>query len=318
VSAAVNRCTPFVGCSRGSVFFTDRPNDPTTPPIVGRHYVSADYFRTLGIPLRAGRGLSEGDRAGRPGVTVISESAARRFWPGEDPLGKRVWFGGAAPFAGEDRALEIVGVVGDVRYESADWPGARGRPEFYTSYLQFSYPDTMVMVKSRGPASALIPSLRRAVAAGDPGLPIYDVLTLEDRIAGALARPRFNAGLTAGFAGAALLAAALGVYGMLSYSVSSRRREIGVRLALGAEPGRMVRLVMGEGLWLTAGGVIVGLAAALAVSRAIRSLVVDVNPSDPRILAGVAAVMLAVAAIAALLPARRASTVDPMVVLRQD
>src|SRR5262245_65441245 len=130
----------------------------------------------------------------------------------------------------------------------ADWPGATGRPEFYTSYLQFAYPDTMMMVKSRGPAAALIPALRRAIASVDSSLPIYDVLTLDDRIGSALSRPRFNAGLVGGFAVAALLIAALGVYGMLSYSVSSRLREIGVRLALGAAPARMVRFILTEGL----------------------------------------------------------------------
>jgi predicted permease len=318
-SAAVNRCTPFTGCSRTVLFFSDRQNDPARAPVVGRHYVSSDYFKTLGIPLRAGRALSATDRAGRPGVTVISESAARRFWPGENPLGKRVWFGGTTgPFAGAAQAVEIVGIVGDVRYEAADWPDATGRPEFYTSYLQFAYPDTMVMVKSRGPAAALIPSLRRAIASVDSSLPIYDVLTLDDRIGSALSRPRFNAGLVGGFAAAALLIAALGVYGMLSYSVSSRLREIGVRLALGAAPARIVRVVLGEGLHLAAAGVLIGVIAAVAAGRVTRSVVIDVNPTDPRILGAVAIVMLAVAALAALVPARRASAVDPMVVLRQE
>ena len=318
-SAAVNRCTPFTGCSRTILFVAGRQNDPATAPVVGRHYVSADYFRTLGIPLRAGRLLTVADRSGRPPVAVISESAARRFWPGEDPLGKRVWFGGTTgPFADPSRAVEIVGVVGDVRYEAADWPGASGRPEFYTSYLQFSFPDTMVMVKTRGAPAALVTALRRAVASVDPSLPIYDVLTLDERISGALARPRFNAGLVAGFAGAALLIAALGVYGMLSYSVSSRLREIGVRLALGAAPDRMVRFVLGEGLRLAALGVLIGLAGAIAAGRITRSLVVEVSPTDPRVLGAVAIAMLAVAALAALLPARRASAVDPMVVLRQE
>jgi predicted permease len=318
-SAAVNRCTPFSGCSRTTLFFPDRPGDPAAAPVVGRHYVSADYFKTLGIPLRSGRGLTAGDRPGRPAVTVISESAARRFWPGENPLGRRVWFGGTTgPFASAAQAVEVVGIVGDVRYEAADWPGATARPEFYTSYLQFSFPDTMMMVKSRGPVSALIPSLRQAVASVDSSLPIYDVLTLDDRIGGALSRPRFNAALVAGFAGAALLIAALGVYGMLSYSVSSRLREIGVRLALGADPSRVVRFVLGEGLRLAIAGVAIGLTAALAAARVTRSLVVDVSPTDPRLLAVVAIVMLTVAAIAALVPARRASAVDPMVVLRHD
>jgi putative ABC transport system permease protein len=252
-------------------------------------------------------------------VTVVSESAARRFWPGESPLGKRVWFGSTTgPFADPAQAVEIVGVVGDVKYEAVDWPNSTGRPEFYTSYLQFSFPDTMVIVKARGSAAALVPAMRRAVAAVDPALPIYDVLTLDDRIAGALSRPRFNAALVAGFAGAALLIAALGVYGMLSYSVSSRLREIGVRLALGAAPQRIVRLVVAEGLRLAVIGVAIGVIAALAAGRVTRSLVIDVSPSDPRILVAVVSVMLAVACLAAFLPARRASAVDPIVVLRQE
>jgi predicted permease len=318
-SAAVNRCTPFTGCSRTVLSFADRPNDPGRPIVVGRHYISADYFKTLGIPLLAGRTLTARDRADRPPVTVINESAARRFWPGESPIGKRVWFGGTTgPFADPSHAVEIVGIVGDVKYEAVDWPNSNGRPEFYTSYLQFSYPDTMMMVKTRGSTSSLVPALRRAVAAVDSALPIYDVLTLDDRISGALSRPRFNATVVSGFAGVALLIAALGVYGMLSYSVSCRRREIGVRLAIGAAPPRIIRVILSEGLRLAALGVAVGLAGALAAGRVTRSLVVDVNPTDPRILALVALTMLSVSALAAFLPARRASAVDPVVVLRQE
>jgi putative ABC transport system permease protein len=160
--------------------------------------------------------------------------------------------------------------------------------------------------------------LRHAVTAVDPTLPIYDVLTLEDRIGAALARPRFNAAMVGGFAGVAMLIAALGVYGMLSYSVSCRRREIGVRLAVGAAPPRIVRIILSEGLRLAVVGVFIGVAAAVAAGRVTRSLVVDVNPSDPRILGVVGLTMLAVAALAAFLPARRASAVDPIVVLRQE
>lgn len=318
-SAAVNRCTPFTGCSRTLLYFTDRPNDVRTAPVIGRHYISADYFRTLGIPLLAGRALTPDDRADRPAVTVISESAARRFWPGENPVGKRVWFAGTTgPFADPAHSVEIVGVVGDVKYEAVDWPNSNGRPEFYTSYLQFSYPDTMMIVKTRGPSSALVPELRHAVAAVDPALPIYDVMTLDDRVALALARPRFNALLVGVFAGAALFLAALGVYGLLSYSVSCRLREIGVRIAIGAAPERIVRDILAEGLRLALIGVGVGLLAALAVGRLTQRLVVDVNPSDPRLFAVVAIVMILVACVAAFLPARRASAVDPIVVLRQE
>ena len=318
-SAAVNRCTPFTGCSRTVLHFTDRPNAEGSEPVVGRHYISADYFRTLGIPLLAGRLLTPDDRSGRPPVTVISDSAARRYWPGENPIGKRVWFGGTTgPFADPAHAVEIVGVVGDVKYEAIDWPNSVGRPEFYTSYLQFAFPDTMFIVKTRGPASSVVPSLRRAVADIDSTLPIYDVLTLDDRISLALSRPRFNAALVTGFALAALLVSALGVYGMLSYSVSTRLREIGVRLALGAAPPRIVRFILGEGMRLAIGGVMAGLLGALALGRVTRSLVMDISPTDPLILAAVATVMLAVAGLAAFLPARRASGVDPLVVLREE
>jgi len=316
--AAVNRCTPFTGCSRSNVFFPDRPVDRTNAPGVGRHYISADYFRTLGIPVLAGRTLTPADRAGTPPVAVVNESGARRFWPGESPIGKRVWFGTTTgPFSDPAHAVEIVGVVGDVKYQDVD-EDTSTRADFYTSSLQFAYPDTMVIVKTRGAATALLPAMRKAVASVDPSLPIYDAMTLDDRISAAVARPRFNATLLTAFAAAALLLAAIGVYGVLSYSVSSRMREIGVRLALGADARRVIGLVLGEGVRLAAIGAVAGLVAAIAASRFIQALVIDVSATDPRILAASAVVMMAVAALAAFLPARRASAVDPIVVLRQE
>jgi ABC-type antimicrobial peptide transport system permease subunit len=175
----------------------------------------------------------------------------------------------------------------------------------------------MVLLKTHGPPAAVVPALRAAVASVDPAVPIYDVLTLEDRIGAALARPRFNATIVAAFAGAALLLAALGVYGVLSYSVSARMREIGVRVALGADASRVIRLILGEGLRLAAIGAAVGIVAALGVGRLLRGLLAGVAPTDPRILAGGALAMLATACAAAWLPARRASTVDPIAVLRE-
>jgi len=314
-AAAVNRATPFMGGSRSNIFFPDRPTDPATAPGVGRHYVSADYFRTLGIPLRAGRGLTPADRAGRAPVALVNETGARRFWPGDNAVGKRVWFGTTTgPFSDPAHAVEIVGVVGDVKYDGAGEPM---NADFYTSYLQFAYPDTMVLLKTHGPPAAVVPALRAAVASVDPAVPIYDVLTLEDRIGAALARPRFNATIVAAFAGAALLLAALGVYGVLSYSVSARMREIGVRVALGADASRVIRLILGEGLRLAAIGAALGIVAALGVGRLLQGLLAGVAPTDPRVLAGGALAMLAAACAAAWLPARRASTVDPIAVLRE-
>jgi putative ABC transport system permease protein len=322
-AAAVNRCTPFVGCARSVVFFADRQNDPQNAPPVGRHYISADYFRTLGIPLIAGRTLSDADRADSLPVTVISQTAATRFWPNEDPIGKQVWFGTTTGFTSPARAATVVGIVGDVKYEGVDMQGTSSvptgfRPEFYTSYLQFSYPDTMVMVKSRAPLASLLPALRAAVASVEPSLPLYDVLTLDDRVDGVLARPRFSAALLASFAGVALFLAAIGVYGMLSYSVSSRLRELGVRLALGAAPERVVALIVGDGLRLASVGIAIGIAAAVGSERLLRTLIPGVTAANAPLFAAVAAVMAAVAALAAFVPARRAAAVDPIEVLRSE
>ena len=316
-SAAVNRCVPFSGCANTILFLPDQPADRANAPGVGRHYISSDYFRTLGIPILAGRALTSADRAGSPPVAIVNESGARRFWPGENPIGKRVWFGTTTgPFSDPAHAVEVVGVVGDIKYDGVDRADRPDRADFYTSYLQFSYPDTMVVVKTRGAADALLPAMRTAVASVDPALPIYDAKTLDERIGAAVARPRFNAALLGACAGAALLLAAIGVYGVLSYSVSSRMREIGVRLALGADASRVMGLVLGEGLRLAAIGAAIGIVASVAVARMMQGVLVDAAAWDPRLLGAAGVIMLAVAAVAAFIPARRAGAIDPIVVLR--
>jgi putative ABC transport system permease protein len=315
-AAAVNRCAPFdTRCARTIVFFPERPGPATAAPTVGRHYVSADYFRALGIPLHAGRGLRDDDRQGRPPVAVVNETAARRFWPDENPIGKRVWFGSGSGFTDPGRPVEIVGVVGDVKYGAVD---DAVLPDFYTSYLQFTYPDTMIIVKTAQPLGSIVPSLRAAVAGVDPGLPVYDVRTLDDRVAAALSRPRLAATVIGAFALSALLLAAIGVYGVMAYAVTSRRREIGIRVALGADRRDVVALVLGQGARLTAAGVAIGLAVAVAAARVIRTLLFGVAPTDPAVLGLTVMVMIGVALAAALVPARRASAIDPMTVLRTE
>jgi putative ABC transport system permease protein len=320
-SAAVNRCTPFTGCSRTVAFLPGQPIDPTSAPGVGRHYISSDYFRTLSIPRVAGRALTPADRASAAPVAVVNEAGARRFWPGENPIGQHVWFGTTTgPFSVRERPVEIVGVVGDVKYEAVDQADDPSRADFYTSYLQFSYPDTMFLVKAAegvSPAS-LVPALRAAVASVDEGLPIFDVLMLDARIDAAVARPRFNATLLAAFAAAALLLAALGIYSVLSYAVSSRQREMGIRLALGANSTSVLALVLGGGLRLAVVGTAIGVVAAMGAARMLRSLLVGVGALGASTLALGAGVLLVVAALAAFLPARRASLVDPAVVLRDE
>jgi ABC-type antimicrobial peptide transport system permease subunit len=176
----------------------------------------------------------------------------------------------------------------------------------------------MVIVKARGPATALLPAMRAAVASVDSTLPIYDAMTLDDRIAAVISRPRFNATLLASFAGAALLLAAIGVYGMLSYSVSSRMRDMGIRLALGADRGRVISLVLGEGLRLAALGAAIGFVASFAVGRVVRGLLPDAPVWDARLIVAAGIIVLAVSVAAAFVPARRAGSVDPIVVLRND
>jgi ABC-type antimicrobial peptide transport system permease subunit len=245
---------------------------------------------------------------------VVNERAAAHFWPGENPIGKHVWFGSA--FTDPAHSVEIVGVVGDVKYgaveEAPSW-------DFYTSYKQFAYPDTVVMVKADALGhAALVQAMREAVASVDRSLPIYEVMTLDERADDALTRPRFHAMMLTTFAGSALLLAVIGVYGVMSYAVSARTREIGIRVALGADGRRVMRLVLGESARLAAIGGVVGVAAALGVARLIRSLVFDIAPTDPGVLAFAAAVLLAAALAAALPPARRAASVDPIIALRNE
>lgn len=315
-SAAVNRCTPFTGCSRTSLRFTDRPDDPQRRPTIGRHYISANYFATLGIPLRAGRLLTASDRAGSQPVTVINETAARRYWPNGDAIGQQVRFGSTTGFFnGVAQPVEVVGIVGDVKYEGSDQPIG---PDFYTSYLQFAYPDSMVMVKTRGATGSIVPDLRAAIGAVDASVPVYDVMPLDERVSRAVGRPRFNMAILTAFGLAALILSALGVYGLLSYTVSSRLREIGVRLALGAAPSQVLRVFINQGVLLAAIGVAIGLAVAFGLTRYAQAVVADLGRVSAGVLIGVSLLMAIVAAAAAFLPATKASAVDPIVVLRND
>jgi predicted permease len=307
-SATVSLCPPFSGCSSTPLYIDGRPT--TTPaPIVGRHYVAPAHFRTLGIPLLRGRGLTEDDRAGRPRVAVINETAARRFWPGEDPIGRRVWFGSGGGFASPDSLTEIVGIVGDVLYAA---PGEEIRPDFYTSYLQFTWPVTTVMVRAAMDPGALVPALRRAVAAVDPNLALHDVRTMSERSTQALARERFLTAALSGFAGLGLLLVAVGIYGIMAFSVAQRRSEIGIRLALGATPRGILRFVVGQGIALTVIGLAIGAAASLVLGRALPALVRDAGSADPRVLAIVIAILLLVSLLACYLPGRSAARLNPV------
>lgn len=313
-SASVSLCTPYTRCSSTPLYMDGRTG-AGQPPIVGRHYVGPDHFRVLGIPLLHGRALTPDDRAGRPRVAVINETAARRFWPGANPIGERVRFGGGGGFASPDSLTEIVGVVGDVRY---GFPGEPHWPDFYTSYLQFTWPYTAVLVRAAGDPTALVPALRAAVLEVNPNLPIYDVRTMHERAAEAVAGERAAVLALTTFAALGLLLAGLGVYGIMAYTVAQRRREIGIRLALGATPAAVRRFILTQGATLTVAGLAIGAAASLGLARVLTALMADVGATGPWVAPAVVGLLLVIALFACYLPARSATRLDPVETLAVD
>jgi putative ABC transport system permease protein len=315
-AATISFCTPYSRCSTTPLYLDDGTGAPAAPgPIVGRHYVAPDHFRTFGIPVVRGRALTAADRAGSPRVAVINETAARRFWPGEDPIGRRVYFGSGGGFASPDSLTEIVGIVGDVLYGA---PGEAIGPDFYTSYLQFTWPAGYVSIRAAGGPLALLPALRRAVLDVDPLLPLYDIRTMRERSAAALERERFATRTLAAFALLGVALASLGVYGVMAYSVGSRRREIGIRVALGATRRGIIRLVLSQAATLAVAGLAIGAAAALALTRVLTALMPGIGGAHPAVFAAALGVLFTAALVAALLPARRAARVDPLEALAAD
>jgi putative ABC transport system permease protein len=268
--------------------------------------VSASYFDTMGMPIVGGRGFEPREAA--PSI-VVNESLARKYFPGEDALGRRLIFGeGIPPFT-------IIGVVADARVR-----GAReaARIETFVPYWQFTEPGMNVVLKTAGDPALLATPLKQAVAAIDPSVPVAGIATLESIVGDAIDQPRFFGVLAAGFAALALVLAAIGIYGVMAYVVAQRTTEIGVRMALGATRREVFRLVVGDGLRLTALGVVLGVGGSLLVARWLTTMLFGVTPGDPVTLAATAALLLLVAAAACMVPARRATRVDPMVALRAD
>lgn len=278
-----------------------------------RYAVSPGYFQTMSIPLRRGRLLDERDGANAPPVAVISESLARRKLGQQDPLGRRLRIGGHpdAPW------YTVVGVVGDVKQASL----IDSQPDaVYLTTTQWYFSENVqsLVVRTRGNATTLAPALRQAIWAVDKDQPISRVATMESLLAATAAERRFALLLLQAFGLAALALAAIGLYGVLSGSVTERTREIGVRLALGAQRSDILKLILRQGLGLTLGGVGLGLLAAWAATRLLTRLLFGVSATDPLTFAGVAMLLTVVASLACYLPARRATKVDPLVALRQD
>lgn len=316
-SVTVDGGAPLAGSASTTLFISGRPvPHPSAAPPVRRHYVAPGHFITLGIPVRQGRVFTERDETGAPRVTVISESAARQFWPGQDPIGQRVWFSSGGGFSFPDSSAEVVGVVGDVQYAPLDQQP--NLASFYTPYKQFTYAPRMFFVRTSSDPMSLVPDVRRAIATVDPELALQDVQPLDRVVTNSWARHRFDAFLFAGFGIAALMLAASGIFAVLSYAVASRTREFGIRIALGGSSGRVVRDVLREGMAYPIVGIALGIAGALAATRLLQASLYGISPHEPRVFVGTAALLALVAVAACLAPAWRATRVDPMEALRAE
>jgi putative ABC transport system permease protein len=313
-AVALGNDAPLDGGASAS-FYTAEGQTPTNAqnaPRVYVHLVSPEFFSTLRIPMLSGRTFVEAEAVRSPAVVVVSDGLVKRFWAGQDPIGKRIRFGG---LTSTNPWLSIVGVVADVKY--------RGLPENPTAdpdlYLPFADRNAQVALVVRGsvPPASLVAPVRAAIHAADSSIPIYSVAPMADLIAGQTSQSRFTMWLMGVFAAVALSLAVIGIYGVMSYLVSQRTREIGIRLALGAGGRDILRLVVGNGARLIAGGVVIGVAASFALERLVSSLLFGVTAADSA--SGIAvAVLAAVALLACYLPALRATRVSPLNALRYE
>ncbi len=269
---------------------------------------STDYFRTMKIPLRRGRFFSEQDTADTPQVVIIEEKFAERFWPHGDPVGKHLWFNPKKPFT-------IVGVVGVVKQYGLDTDG-----KIAVYFAEQQNPDNgmFVVARTAGDPAQLSAAAVREIHAVDPDVPVYGVRTMEDRLHDSLARQRFASTMLGAFAAFALLLAGVGTYGVMSYLVSQSTHDIGVRVALGAQPGNILGLVVRQGMELAGVGIIAGLVGGALLTRVMAGLLFGVSARDAATFSAVAAILAVVAFAASAIPAQRATRVDPMVALREE
>jgi predicted permease len=312
-SVGLANCPPVSGgCNETIVGFTPGNHVYTgKEPVVGVHWATPEYFSTLGIRLLRGRSFTDADRVGHPKVVVVNETAARRFWPNADPIGKNVTVGQG----GFEDGAEVIGVVADVRYRVIE---VAATPDVYVPLTQ-SYQSRMrLFVRSRVDPAHLAATLVHEARALDPNLPLSEIKTLKERVGDAMWRTRVSAWLLSAFAGLALLLTAIGIFGVMSQSVAQRTSEIGVRMALGAQTRDVLALVLGRAILVTGAGLLGGLAAALALARLLTAFLYEVHPSDPLTLMSVAALLGGVALVACYLPARRATRIDAVSALRME
>jgi predicted permease len=276
-------------------------------PSVQRQHISTDYFKALGIPLRAGRSFEMTDREGAPLVVVVNDELVRRFWPDENGVGKTLLIG--------TTPLQVIGVVGDVRQRGL---AEAVEPTMYVHVLQNFRVRMSIVVRTAGDPLQYANAVRQAIWAVDPNQTITSVTTLASVLGHAVARPRLLAWLLALFGAIGLTLGALGIFGVLAYTVNQRRQEIGVRVALGATPRAVLSLVVGNGMVLAGAGVALGLAGAALLTRSMQTVLYDIRPSDPLTFAEVVVVLLGASLLASWLPARRALAIDPVTALRYD
>jgi len=289
----------------------DRPVESSQNLSAERIRISPDYFEVLRATLLRGRSFTEGDEDGKPLVAIIDESTAHKYWPTQDPLGRRVRFArdSTKPWT------TIVGVVKDIKSDGLDIDGV---PHIYVSTYQDSSRRLSVVLRTSLPATQLEPQIRHEIQSIDPGLPVFGVSSMNDVLDRSLASRRFSADLVGGFAGLAVLLASIGIYGLLAYMVGQRSREIGIRMALGAQRDDILRMFLRTGVALAGVGIVAGLVFSASTAPLMASLLYGVRPHDPAVLLIVPLLLLAVAALASYLPARRAMRADPMVALRHE
>lgn len=280
-------------------------------PSAGYQMVSPGYFDAAGMRVLTGRDVSISDTRDRQQVAVINSAFAERYWPGESPLGKRLRIGRDMSQA----PMEVIGVVENIRHYG---PASQPREEFYQPYTQSSFPFMAVIVRAHGDPAALADPIRQAVAAIDPSQPVARVMTMEAHLRNSLSQPRFLSALTLLFGGLALLLAGIGIYGVMAWSVAVRTKEFGVKLALGARPGRLLRQVMREGLMVVAAGAVAGLVMAATLSSLIESLLFETSPTEPGTYAAAVTIVFAVSLAAIAVPALRATRTDPISALRAE
>jgi predicted permease len=288
----------------------DRPVESSQDLRAERIRISPDYFKVLQATLLRGRSFTEADEDGKQPVAIIDESTARKYWPDRDPLGRHVRFGEdpTKPWA------TVVGILKDIKSDGLDIDGV---PHIYVSTYQDPSKEVSVVLRTSLPATLLEPQIRHEIQSIDPGLPVFNVVSMDNILDRSLASRRFSADLVGGFAGLAVLLASLGIYGLLAYMVGQRSREIGIRMALGAGPGGVLKLFLQKGIVLAGLGIVAGMVVSASTASLMGSLLYGVRPHDPAVFVIVPLLLFAVAVLASYLPARRATKVDPMIALRE-